>query len=62
MARVSSLGALTGSIAHEVNQPLSGIVTMRPFACARYLQTLPTSTLPAKPRSALFAMANGRLK
>jgi PAS domain S-box-containing protein len=27
MARVSSLGALTASIAHEVNQPLSGIVT-----------------------------------
>jgi len=27
VARVSSLGALTASIAHEVNQPLSGIVT-----------------------------------
>lgn len=27
MARVTSLGALTASIAHEVNQPLSGIVT-----------------------------------
>jgi PAS domain S-box-containing protein len=27
MARVSSLGALTASIAHEVNQPLSGIIT-----------------------------------
>jgi PAS domain S-box-containing protein len=27
MARVSSLGVLTASIAHEVNQPLSGIVT-----------------------------------
>ena len=27
MARVMSLGALTASIAHEVNQPLSGIIT-----------------------------------
>jgi signal transduction histidine kinase len=27
MARVSALGALTASIAHEVNQPLAGIVT-----------------------------------
>ena len=27
MARVTSLGALTASIAHEVNQPLSGILT-----------------------------------
>lgn len=27
VARVSSLGALTASIAHEVNQPLAGIVT-----------------------------------
>ena len=27
MARVTTLGALTASIAHEVNQPLSGIVT-----------------------------------
>ena len=27
LARVSSLGALTASIAHEVNQPLTGIIT-----------------------------------
>jgi C4-dicarboxylate-specific signal transduction histidine kinase len=27
VARVTSLGALTASIAHEVNQPLSGIIT-----------------------------------
>jgi C4-dicarboxylate-specific signal transduction histidine kinase len=27
MARVTSLGALTASIAHEINQPLSGIIT-----------------------------------
>ncbi|WP_213955832.1 ATP-binding protein [Variovorax sp. dw_954] len=38
VARVSSLGALTASIAHEVNQPLSGILTnagtcLRMLAC-----------------------------
>ena len=27
VARVTSLGALTASIAHEINQPLSGVVT-----------------------------------
>src|SRR5580698_3919874 len=27
MARITSLGALTASIAHEVNQPFAGIVT-----------------------------------
>jgi C4-dicarboxylate-specific signal transduction histidine kinase len=38
VARVTSLGALTASIAHEVNQPLSGIITnastcLRMLAC-----------------------------
>ena len=36
MARVTSLGALTASIAHEVNQPLSGIVT-NASTCLRML-------------------------
>jgi len=40
MARVSSLGALTGSIAHEVNQPLSGIVT-NASVCMRTLSSDP---------------------
>ena len=40
MARVSSLGALTGSIAHEVNQPLSGIVT-NASVCLRTLSSDP---------------------
>lgn len=36
VARVTSLGALTASIAHEVNQPLSGIV-MNASTCLRML-------------------------
>jgi PAS domain S-box-containing protein len=40
MARVTSLGALTASIAHEVNQPLSGIVT-NANTCVRMLSANP---------------------
>jgi len=40
MARVTSLGALTASIAHEVNQPLSGIIT-NASTCLRMLATDP---------------------
>ncbi|MGA8764919.1 MAG: ATP-binding protein, partial [Candidatus Sulfotelmatobacter sp.] len=40
VARVVSLGALTASIAHEVNQPLSGIIT-NASACLRMLATDP---------------------
>jgi len=40
MARVSSLGALTASIAHEVNQPLSGIIT-NTSTCLRMLAASP---------------------
>jgi PAS domain S-box-containing protein len=40
MARVTSLGALTASIAHEVNQPLSGIVT-NAGTCLRMLAMEP---------------------
>lgn len=40
MARVTSLGALTASIAHEVNQPLSGIIT-NANTCLRMLATDP---------------------
>ena len=40
VARVMSLGALTASIAHEVNQPLSGIIT-NAGACLRMLATDP---------------------
>jgi C4-dicarboxylate-specific signal transduction histidine kinase len=40
LARVTTLGALTASIAHEVNQPLSGIVT-NASTCLRMLATNP---------------------
>jgi PAS domain S-box-containing protein len=40
VARVVSLGALTASIAHEVNQPLSGIIT-NASTCVRMLDAEP---------------------
>src|SRR5436853_3810339 len=40
VARVMSLGALTASIAHEVNQPLSGIIT-NASTCLRMLDADP---------------------
>lgn len=40
VARVASLGALTASIAHEVNQPLCGCVT-NASTCVRILDALP---------------------
>ena len=40
VARVASLGALTASIAHEVNQPLSGIIT-NASTCLRMLDADP---------------------
>ncbi|MGD0474734.1 MAG: PAS domain S-box protein [Candidatus Velthaea sp.] len=40
VARVTSLGALTASIAHEVNQPLSGIIT-NAGTCLRMLAADP---------------------
>ncbi|MGA7521726.1 MAG: PAS domain-containing protein, partial [Acidobacteriaceae bacterium] len=40
MARVTSLGTLTASIAHEVNQPVSGIMT-NAGTCLRILATDP---------------------
>ncbi|GLS21226.1 two component sensor kinase [Labrys miyagiensis] len=40
VARLTSLGALTASIAHEVNQPLAAIVTSG-HACRRWLEREP---------------------
>jgi PAS domain S-box-containing protein len=40
VARVATLGALTASIAHEVNQPLSGIIT-NASTCQRMLGATP---------------------
>ena len=47
MARVTSLGALTASIAHEVNQPLSGIVT-NAGTCLRMLAADPPNVEGAR--------------
>jgi PAS domain S-box-containing protein len=47
VARVSSLGALTASIAHEVNQPLSGIVT-NASTCLRMLAADPPNVEGAR--------------
>lgn len=40
MAKINSLGALTASIAHEVNQPLSGVIT-NAGTCLRMLSAGP---------------------
>jgi C4-dicarboxylate-specific signal transduction histidine kinase len=47
VARVSSLGALTASIAHEVNQPLSGIIT-NAGTCLRMLAADPPNVAGAR--------------
>jgi PAS domain S-box-containing protein len=47
MARVTSLGALTASIAHEVNQPLAGIVTNASI-CLRTLSADPPNIQSAR--------------
>jgi PAS domain S-box-containing protein len=47
MARVASLGALTASIAHEVNQPLSGIIT-NANTCLRMLGADPPNVEGAR--------------
>jgi signal transduction histidine kinase len=47
MARVTSLGVLTASIAHEVNQPLSGIIT-NASTCLRMLSADPPNVEGAR--------------
>lgn len=47
IARVNQLGELTASIAHEVNQPLSAIVTSG-NACQRWLATEPVNLEKAR--------------
>jgi PAS domain S-box-containing protein len=46
VARITSLGALTASIAHEVNQPLSGIIT-NASTCLRMLAADPPNVAGA---------------
>ena len=47
VARVATLGALTASIAHEVNQPLSGIIT-NASTCQRMLNADPPNVEGAR--------------
>jgi PAS domain S-box-containing protein len=55
MTRVMTMGELTASIAHEVNQPLGAMVTSA-AACARWLATKPPQM--DKARRALERIAN----
>ncbi len=57
VARVASLGALTASIAHEVNQPLSGIVT-NASTCSRMLASDPPNIQGAR-EAALRTIRDG---
>jgi PAS domain S-box-containing protein len=52
VARVTSLGVLTASIAHEVNQPLSGIIT-NASTCLRMLSADPPNVDGARETAAL---------
>ena len=57
MTRVTTLGELTASIAHELNQPLLGIVT-NASTCLRLLADNPLiSRARATPRGARFVTA-----
>jgi PAS domain S-box-containing protein len=47
VARITTLGALTASIAHEVNQPLSGIIT-NAGTCLRMLDDVPPNVAGAR--------------
>src|SRR6516165_7201152 len=57
MARVTSLGALTASITHEVNQPLLGIVT-NASTCLRMLAADPPNIEGAQ-ETAQFLLSDG---
>ena len=62
MSRVTTLGELTASIAHEVNQP-SGAMVASAGACARWLAADPPAMAEARARStASSPTASGRAK
>ena len=61
VARVTSFGALTASIAHEVNQPLAGISQTPAPVCGCWLPILQTSTARAKRRVVRCATVIARL-
>jgi predicted ATPase/GAF domain-containing protein len=52
VARLTTMGELVASIAHEINQPLAGVAA-RGSACLRWLGINPTSTQRANPSRAL---------
>ncbi|MCK1492182.1 GAF domain-containing protein [Bradyrhizobium sp. 180] len=56
--RLASLGELAGSIIHEINQPLTGII-MSAEACLRWLERSPIEPAEAR-RSALRVIEQGR--
>ncbi|GLR90872.1 ATP-binding protein [Bradyrhizobium iriomotense] len=56
--RLASLGELAGSIVHEINQPLTGII-MSAEACLRWLAREPTEPGEAR-KSALRVIEQGR--
>ncbi len=47
VSRITSLGAFTASIAHEINQPLSGIIT-NASTCLRMLDANPPNVMGAR--------------
>jgi signal transduction histidine kinase len=57
-ARLASLGELAGSIIHEVNQPLTGIITSAE-ACQRWLARDPAEPVEAR-KSATRVIEQGR--
>jgi C4-dicarboxylate-specific signal transduction histidine kinase len=62
MTRVMTMGALTASIAHEVNQPLSGMITYA-GSCLRMLAADPPNIEGAlETHAARFATATVRLR
>jgi PAS domain S-box-containing protein len=58
MARVMSLGVLTASIAHEINQPLSGIIT-NAGTCLRMLDHNPPNVEAAR-KTVLRSLRDGK--
>ena len=57
VSRVTTLSALTASIAHEVNQPLSGIITNAGTCLRCWMPIRRTSRARARPPVGPFAMA-----
>jgi PAS domain S-box-containing protein len=59
VARITSLGVLTASIAHEISQPLSGIIT-NASTCLRMLSADPPMSMASRKLfGARFVMATG---